>query len=493
MFHAPENTYWTNIFRIKEVYRIPKDSVDVLCLGSSMAGNSFSTMTLYHDYGISSYNAGTAQQSIENSYLILSDILKTQHPKVVLLEAYMPFFVNKNKDFFRTTFDTLKWSKEKWQVLKYLSEDYLNDSKLSFLLPVLKFHNRFKEIRKEDFTEVFKKDHYGIFKGYLMRDGMYSPEQPMESLRINDIDNIEPNKQIKKYISEKFNEQANEYLFKIAELCRSNNIEMIIFKTPVDLRENEWSATCYKTMLQWSKQNGIPYIDFNLENIAMECGFDFTTDQSDNVHQNSLGAIKLTKYLGKYLHENYNLPDRRSDSAYAFLDKEWERYERELFNEKFVYITNLSTYLDHLQNAGKDYTAIISVRDEAVMNLDDELRNKLRQLGFTSNFSVENAYQNSFIGIWRDGKVIYENLSKGNGDPERDVLEFKGTMPDSMKYYVKSAGYKVGNESSIVIDGAQMSKNGRGMNIVIYDSLHKRVIDSIVFDTHKDAGITYKR
>lgn len=166
---------------------------------------------------------------------------------------------------------------------------------------------------------------------------------------------------------------------------------------------------------------------------------------------------------------------------------------RELFNEKFVYITNLSTYLDHLQNAGKDYTAIISVRDEAVMNLDDELRNKLRQLGFTSNFSVENAYQNSFIGIWQDGKVIYENLSKGSDDPEQDVLEFKGIMPDGMKYYVKSAGNKVGNESSIVIDGVQMSKNGRGMNIVIYDSRHKRVIDSIVFDTHKDAGITYKR
>ena len=50
-------------------------------------------------------------------------------------------------------------------------------------------------------------------------------------------------------------------------------------------------------------------------------------------------------------------------------------------------------------------------------------------------------------------------------------------------YSIVSAGYLVGNRSSIGIDGTEYSKNVRGMNIVVYDLKEKRVMESISFDT----------
>lgn len=50
-------------------------------------------------------------------------------------------------------------------------------------------------------------------------------------------------------------------------------------------------------------------------------------------------------------------------------------------------------------------------------------------------------------------------------------------------YSILSAGYNAGPSSSIIIDGTEYSKNGRGMNFVIYDKVQMKVIDQVRFDT----------
>lgn len=456
--------------------------IDIVAFGSSLCACSFTALELYEQYGMSAYNIGGSWQPALVSYYLLQQLLKTETPKVVLLET-TNLFLSWDERTYRLGLDGLPISNMKMEAIKEHCKDENAESQLSYILNLCKYHFAWKNLKEFGFHLTDPKKEKEIYQGYRMRNTIYTPPE--------------------KYIGfqgwtdtgtgqEKYDKEEYTYICKFIELCQRKGIDIILYQDYVT-QTTKWCPERHNATKVLADFYGVPYIDFNMKSVFSESGCNFSTDLADTHHDNLLGAIKVTRYLGEYLHANYDLPDHRGDPAYVDLDKEWIRYRREKFNSKFVYITNLSTYLDHLQNADKDYTAIISVRDEAVMNLDDKLKNKLRQLGFTSDFSVENACQNSFIGIWQDGKVIYENLSKGNNDPKRDVLEFKGTMPDSMKYYVKSAGYKVGNESSIVIDGAQMSKNGRGMNIVIYDSRHGWVIDSIVFDTHKDAGITYKR
>ena len=53
----------------------------------------------------------------------------------------------------------------------------------------------------------------------------------------------------------------------------------------------------------------------------------------------------------------------------------------------------------------------------------------------------------------------------------------------NISYTISSAGYQVGNTSSIIVNGVEYSKNMRGLNIVVYDNQLKQVTDSVAFDT----------
>ena len=54
---------------------------------------------------------------------------------------------------------------------------------------------------------------------------------------------------------------------------------------------------------------------------------DYSIDCNDsNSHLNAAGARKLTSWLGKYILDNYDIPDRRGDAAYAYWDSDYERY-----------------------------------------------------------------------------------------------------------------------------------------------------------------------
>ena len=58
------------------------------------------------------------------------------------------------------------------------------------------------------------------------------------------------------------------------------------------------------------------FIDCNLH--LDEMNFDWMHDTPDcGDHLNVFGAEKVSRYLGKYLKDNYNIPDRRKDGDYA--------------------------------------------------------------------------------------------------------------------------------------------------------------------------------
>jgi len=72
--------------------------------------------------------------------------------------------------------------------------------------------------------------------------------------------------------------------------------------------------------------------------------------------------------------------------------------------------------------------------------------------------------------------VMYESLS----DEQIDFVEFF----DLWLVEVTSAGWAVGDISSIRINGTEHSVNGRGLNIVVFNKRTGMVEDSVAFDTH---------
>lgn len=134
-----------------------------------------------------------------------------------------------------------------------------------------------------------------------------------------------------------------------------------------------------------------------------------------------------------------------------------------------------SSYLhEYLKSLfGRDLTVFISAKDEATASLTPVLLEDLKNLGIQTD--LRGRTRNGFYAVITPDEVI-EEISP------TIVLQHEGTVGGST-YSISSAGYQVGNLSSIVIDGTEYSKNRRGLNIVVYDNVTGKVIDSVSFDT----------
>jgi hypothetical protein len=122
----------------------------------------------------------------------------------------------------------------------------------------------------------------------------------------------------KKLPDYQFGENSYHYLDKMVELCKKNNIQLILIKAPslYPYWYDEWETQ----MEEYAKKNNLPYINF-LE-LTDEAGIDFSKDTYDaGLHLNVSGAEKLSKYFGKILQNDYKVPDRRNDEKLA---KTWQ-------------------------------------------------------------------------------------------------------------------------------------------------------------------------
>jgi hypothetical protein len=450
---------------------------EVIAMGSSFGLNCYAPPELYKNYGINNLNISGSLQSIRATYHNLVNILKEHKPKVLLLETYM-FYYDWSGIWYRLAIDTMRLSKEKVNGAKNREGNYDTDSSLSFFFPILKYHQTWKNL-SADATNTFDANiHHQYFDGFKAQTNVWTPPESyfgFSGFTDTGTDKAEPYP------------EPISYIKKIVDLCSANNISLVLYKDTA----TDWTAAQHNAIQNLADSYGVPFIDFQMADVLSECNFDYTADLADLHHDNIRGAVKVSQYLGKYLHEHYDLTDYRRDADYAYLDNELARYEREKFNMSLVMETNMANYLGLLCNAEQDdYTVFFSIMDDGERSLGEELHEKLSAMGFESVFTD---YAHSFIGIWQNGRVVHEQISLSTNDSETDALEYKGVLPDGNKVYVKSAGFLCGNVSNIIINGVDYSRHLRGFNIVIYDNKTRRVADSIRWDTHIDAGITFSR
>mgnify|MGYP002674966980 CR=1 FL=1 len=94
---APQRIGMQNAVSAGEKYYLnllmePEDMVDVIIFGDSESISFLSTYDLWKDCGIASYVAGQPGDRVVRSYYKLKEILKTQSPKVVILETNELYF-----------------------------------------------------------------------------------------------------------------------------------------------------------------------------------------------------------------------------------------------------------------------------------------------------------------------------------------------------------------------------------------------------------------
>ncbi len=289
------------INQARSFYEQPKDTIDVLMLGSSHIHCDINTALLWEKYGIAAYDYSAAEQTMWQTYYYFKEALKTQKPKVAVLDFYAPAcfkndyqydFLYENVQGLRPSLNKLGLFVTSCEVTKW--DDYFPD--------FFTYHNRYENLTQDDFDAFWGKEDLAAFKGYTPYCAV--KEQPRPDFSETIGADITP--------------KTEKYLNKIIDLANENDVKLFFIVAPYIIYEKEMLT--YNKVRQIAEDNGIEYM--NMNEAYDEIGLDFSKDFNDHSHLNYEGSSKFTDYLAGHLLGRFGdlIEDRRGDERY----KSWD-------------------------------------------------------------------------------------------------------------------------------------------------------------------------
>ena len=289
-------------------------SQDVLFLGDCEIYESFSTVTLWQEYGIDAWLCGSPQQLMWHSYAMLQKALEKGTPKVVVLGVYdLRYGQPQNEAYNRMALDGLELDLADLPLLQDATCE--GESLLSYYIPLLRYHDRWHDLTWRDVTLLFEEQKPVSYNGYLMQCSVLPCEGEFAD-----------HTAAKPLTDPAFGEMTLAYFERIVSLCREKKIELILVKAPTDSWAYPWYDEWEAQTVALAAQYGLPY--YNLLSVWREIGLDGQRDTYDGgLHLNVHGAQKTAIYFGRILQE-HGVPDRREEAErVAYWDKEVQRYD----------------------------------------------------------------------------------------------------------------------------------------------------------------------
>ena len=307
---------------IGEYYK-EKPEHDVIMIGDCEVYENFSPITLWEQYGITSFIRGSAQQLVWQSYYLLEDTLRYETPEVVVFNVLaLKYNEPQREEYNRMSIDGMKWSAAKWKNIKASMTE--EEKALDYVFPILRFHSRITQLTKSDFQYYLEKRKV-THNGYYMRVDI-EPVEDLDLYAEEEPDTLE------------IGENAMNYMDKIKDLCEKKGIKLVLVKAPSI--SPVWYDEYEEQMIEYADANNLPYI--NYLDLVEELGIDYTKDTYDaGLHMNLSGAEKLSNHLGGFLQSSYNLKDHREDEK---LKKLWDEKIEFYNNMKAAQYKELEEY-----------------------------------------------------------------------------------------------------------------------------------------------------
>ena len=280
-----------------------KANFDVLFLGTSHVRNAIFPMELWKDYGIISYNLGGSGNPFAITYWQLINALDYFSPSLIVLDCAFLSVDAKYRHFnignYHSFLDSFPISANKLKMVFDLFES--THRKVEFIFTYVTYHDRWKKLGKNDFIVPVGRE-----KGAETRIGIAAPKRDLKIPAT------------KKYEG---NSLSVKYLEKILSLCAARNIEVLLTYYPFPAKENEILES--HRVFEIAQKYKLDYLSYE----ELKALVDFDIDCFDsNSHLNPSGARKITRFLGQYVHNHYNISDHRNDPKYASWHKEYQEY-----------------------------------------------------------------------------------------------------------------------------------------------------------------------
>jgi len=285
---------------IREYYNSTMDQ-DVILIGDCEVYANISTISLWENYGITSFIRGSPQQLVWHSYYLLEDTLlhARQKPKVVVFNVMAMQYAEpdpNSEPYNRLTIDGMRLSPTK---LRAFNASHLPDETfLSYIFPLLRFKENWKELGSEDLHYFFQNPQVSV-NGFMVRSDILPVSfTPAPILRAN----------------YDFGEKPWFYLERMAELTKEHDVDLVLIKAPVLFPH--WFDQWDEQIAEFADKNNLLYINL-LEHID-DIGLDWEEHTFNaGLHLNVFGARLMSLYIGEILINSFNLPDKRLDNTVA--------------------------------------------------------------------------------------------------------------------------------------------------------------------------------
>ena len=270
---------------IDAFHDMPENSIDVIACGSSHVWKGFNAQTITDKYNLNTYNYGCNWQFFNTTSLFFQDALRSQTPKVVLIETYNVDKIHQDEDLNGEIYYTRAISDfpGKRQYLKQCFGDN-KDRYLSYYIPLLAFHENWANINMYSFDPGTSTEEFIASRGFSGHDNI-------TPVTISAPGTFE---------QKELPESSVEILDNMVNICHEKNIELIFYTVPYEGEYNYSNA-----LSKYASANNCTYIDFF--KLMDETGLDCETDFMDFEHLNTNGATKIADYLGEYITTHYSI------------------------------------------------------------------------------------------------------------------------------------------------------------------------------------------
>ncbi|MFL8888029.1 hypothetical protein [Helcococcus kunzii] len=281
------------------------NDIKSIFLGSSGAFTAINQTKIFEETEVPTVNLAHLLQSPFTSYHLFEDFIKENEGVEVLFLDILGLTreVTPNNHERETRFyNALVSIKDKEKYLNELKAEFDKDFRISYYMPILKYHDRWNRLKSQDFFEI---DEVNTITSY----------QLTKVADINYEDGyMKEDKDFKK------SDIGEKYLMKILDLAKSNDIDVVFYILP----KMDYSLNEIEEYHKFAQRHNAPIIDFTSDQLFKQVGIDIKTDFADTIHLNYEGGKKISKYFSNYIVENY--PHLQTDISQSTRDI----FEREI-------------------------------------------------------------------------------------------------------------------------------------------------------------------
>ena len=383
-------------YAMHELYE--QEEIETLFLGSSHVFCGFYPRILDEISGENTYLAATPVQKVDGSYYLLKEALKNNQIKKVYLDMfylqYRDIPAERGSIQMQWIYCITDNMKNNWNRIEFLLNASDCENYIEGFLPSARYGNYLLDrkriervIKSKRSSEYINYENVpsAFYKGaYVIPGGVGNPEM------IADLDNLEVAESI-------ISEYSLKYLNKIVELCKEEEIELVLVTTPfTDFSVQALGNynTFYAYMKEYAKTNAIEYCDFNLcrpELLVME-----KDDFVDYHHLSGKGAVKYSTVFAEMM-ASYDKMERQElfyDSVQEKMDDLSPRtmgilLEKSKDEEGVYFLSTVANY-----DVDVEYRICTldeqGTENELIQDFSDEKMIKVSQEGTSYKITVRN-------------------------------------------------------------------------------------------------------